>query len=95
MCTWSSFIAPDERPHTLSQEGAFTASCESGLLQMGMLGNEEAMKEGRQRYSSCFKVLLEVLYGVRHLRKSTEHPGTVCRTAVGERYLHCMTMRHA
>ena len=95
MYTCSRSIASHQDRHALGQEGVFTGSCKSKILQLGALGDEEAVEGGRQRHSSCQKILLEVVYGLRHWRKSTKHPGTVCRTAVGERHLHCMTRGYA
>ena len=93
MSTCSRSIASHQDRHGLGQEGVLAGSCKSIILQIGALGNKEAVEGGRQRHSPCQKILLKVIYGTRHWRKSTEHSGTVCPAAVGERHLHCMTIR--
>ena len=93
MCTCSRFVAPNQSIHAPGQKGALTGSCKNKTLQIGMLGDKAAVEGGCQRNSSCLKVLLEVIYGLRHRRNSTKHPGAVFRTAVAARSLHCMIRR--
>ena len=91
ICTCSRLTPSRQAPHLLSQEGALTVSCKSEPLQIGVLGNKEAAEGGCQRHSSCLEMLVEVAYGGRHFGKPTEHPGTVCCTAVGDCSLRCIT----